>query len=37
MKVEQPARKGHPYLVPGAQAAAGKMKDVIITLWNGAA
>lgn len=35
--VHQPARQGHPYLVPGAKKAVGDLKDIIVQLWNRAA
>ena len=35
--VNQPARKGHPYLVPGAKKAIANLRDVIVKLWNEAA
>lgn len=36
MRVHQPARKGHPYLIPGAQAALKKagLLGEIVTRWN---
>ncbi len=36
-EVHQPARKGHPYLIPGAKKAVGKLRDVIVKIWNEAA
>jgi hypothetical protein len=35
--VHHPGSRAHPYLIPGAKKAAGKLKDVIVTQWNGAA
>lgn len=35
--VHQPARKGHPYLVPGAKKAIGDLRDALVKLWNKAA
>ena len=37
MEVHHPGSKAHPYLIPGAKKAAGKLKDVIVKQWNGAA
>lgn len=36
-EVHQKARKGHPYLIPGAKKAVGDLRDVIIRIWNKAA
>ena len=35
--VHHPGSRAHPYLIPRAKKAAGKLKDVIVTQWNGAA
>lgn len=35
--VHHPGTKPYPYLVPGAKKAVGKMKDVVVKLWNEAA
>lgn len=35
--VHQPARKGHPYLVPGAKKALGDLRNAVVKLWNEAA
>ena len=37
MIVHHPGSRAHPYLIPGAKKAAGKLKDVIVAQWNGAA
>ena len=35
--VNQKARKGHPYLIPGAKKAIVDVRDAIVNLWNRAA
>ena len=35
--VHHPGSRAHPYLIPGAKKATGKLKDVIVSLWNSAA
>lgn len=37
MEVHQPARPGHPYLIPAAKKAIGRFKDLIVKAWNEAA
>lgn len=35
--VHQPARKGHPYLVPGVREALKRVQGALVDLWNRAA
>jgi hypothetical protein len=35
--VHHPGSRPHPYLIPGAKKAAGKLKDIIVAQWNSAA
>ena len=37
MVVHHPGSRAHPYLIPGAKKATGKLKDIIVAQWNGAA
>ena len=37
MRVNHPGSRAKPYLVPGLRKAAGKLGEIIVQVWNGAA